>query len=129
MKTTALLPALLGGIGLLLCVAGTAAAQPGVGITAPSPDRLEGRPPRYERIHPNDVGAGTAGRGVDYTPAFLGPTLEGETTEVGFSAWIAPYTPVGLQPGGGDVSGWAALGVTVTWGVPPRRPSAGTIVR
>ncbi len=125
MKTAAI----LGGLALLFGMVGTASAEPGVGITAPAPDRLERRAPRYERTYPNDVAAEAAGRGVYYAPVFIGPTAKGETAELGFSAWIAPFSPVGLQPGGGDVGGWTAIGVTAKWGDPPRRPSPGNAIR
>ena len=115
-------------VAVLLGVAGTATAQPGVGLTAPTPEGLERRPPRYERGDPNHAGYDAGGRGVYYAPVFVGPTVRGETTEIGFSAWIAPNTPIGLQPGGGD-AGWAAFGLTFSWGGPPRRPSAGTAIR
>jgi hypothetical protein len=35
----------------------------------------------------------------------------------------------GPQAAGGEVTGWAALGLTYTWGGPPRRPSPGSAVR
>jgi hypothetical protein len=35
----------------------------------------------------------------------------------------------GPQAAGGEVTGSAALGLTYTWGGPPRRPSPGSAVR
>jgi hypothetical protein len=121
--------ATLGALGVVLAMVSAAAAQSGVGITAPSPDRPERRQPRYERTYPNDAGYDGGGRGISYAPVFIGPTVEGQAGELGLSAWIAPNSPSGLAPGGGDVSGWAALGLTFRWGGPPRRPSAGPSVR
>jgi hypothetical protein len=61
---------------------------------------------------------------------FIGPTLRSDTNEFGFSAWIAPETPVGgLRAGGGEVSGWASLGLTFTWGGSPQRPSSASTIR
>jgi hypothetical protein len=115
--------ALLGAVGLVIFMVSAVAAQPGVGIIVSSPDRLERRP-RDERMYPADPSYADR-HGVAYAPVFVGPTAKGDTTEMGFSAWIAPNGSTSLQPGGGDVSGWAALGLTFSWGGPPRRPSAG----
>jgi hypothetical protein len=121
--------AILSGAGVVLLMVGAAAAQPGVSITAPSPEQLERRVPRHERSYTDDHRRDAGGRGVHYAPVFIGPTVKSETTELGFSAWIAPNDTIGLQPGDGDVSGWPALGVTFSWGGPPRRPSAGRSIR
>jgi hypothetical protein len=34
-----------------------------------------------------------------------------------------------VRAAGGAVTGWPALGLTYTWGEPPRRPSPGSAVR
>jgi hypothetical protein len=108
--------------------AADAAAQPGLEISPPPPERLDVRPPRHERVRPDAVDDG-ATRGVQYDPYFVGPTLRTETTELGLSAWIAPSVGTGgPQPGGGDRQGWAALGLTFSWGGPTRRPSSGPAV-
>ena len=119
-------------VGLLLVVASTAVAQPGVGITttAPPPERLETRPPGYESGRPSDARYSVDGPRVDHSPVFIGPTVKSESSELGFSAWIAPNTPVGgLQPGGGEVNGWAAVGLTLKWGAGLHRPSSGPAIR
>jgi hypothetical protein len=119
-------------VGVLLLTAGAAAAQPGVGIstTAPPPERLETRPPGYEPPRPHREGYDVGGPGVSYPPVFIGPTLKSERTELGFSAWIAPNTPVGGRPpAAGEVNGWAAFGFTLTWGGGPHRPSSGRAIR
>lgn len=119
-------------VGLLLLGTGAAVAQPGVGITttAPPPERLETRPPGYETTRPSDTGSSMVGPRVNYAPVFIGPTVKSESSELGFSAWIAPNTPVGgLQPGGGEVNGWAAFGLTFKWGGGPHRPSSGQAIR
>jgi hypothetical protein len=119
-------------VGVLLVAAGTAVAQPGIGITttAPPPERLETRPPDYESRRPSDARDSVGGPRVDDSPVFIGPTVKSGSSELGFSAWIAPNTPVGgLQPGGGEVNGWAAVGLTLKWGGRPHRPSSGPAIR
>jgi hypothetical protein len=114
----------------LLSIVASAVAQPGVDIKTTPPARPEARPPTPERTHPGD--AAYAGRRpqVNYDPMFLGPTLRRGGTELGFSAWIAPNDPVGgPKPGDGEVTGWAALGLTFSWGGPPARPSGGPAIR
>jgi hypothetical protein len=117
-----------GVVGVLLLMAATAAAQPGIGIsTTPLPPErvpLETRPPEQDRPRPS-IGYYPGGPSVSHDPAFVGPTVRSETTEFGFSAWTAPNTPVSSpQAGWRDVTGWAAFGLTFTWGGPPRRPSS-----
>ena len=112
--------------------AGPAEAQPGIGITTtvPPPERLEIRPPDDESRRPSDAHDSVIAPRVDHSPVFIGPTLKSETSELGFSAWIAPNTPVGgLQPGGGEVNGWAAVGLTLKWGGKPHRPPSGAAIR
>jgi hypothetical protein len=119
-------------VGLLLLGVGTAAAQPGVGITttAPPPERLEIRPPDSETRRPGDARSSVGGPPVDHRPVFIGPTFKTESSELGFSAWIAPNTPVGgRELDGGEVYGWPALGLTLRWGGGPYRPSSGPAVR
>jgi len=104
-------------------------AQPGIGVESTSPpEQLEQRPPPQTRSNARDANA--EGLRSGSTPVFLGPTVRSETTELGFSGWIAPNPPVGgLRSAGSDPSGWASLGFTFTWGGPPTRPSSGSAVR
>jgi hypothetical protein len=117
-------------LGVLVAVAGPAAAQPGVDFsttTSPS-ERLELR--SIEKTRPGEAGYDGGQPGVYHRPVFIGPTLRSETSEFGLSAWIAPETPVGgPRAGGGEVSGWASFGLTFTWDGPPQRPSSGPVVR
>jgi hypothetical protein len=107
-------------LAILLLGTTAATAQSDVGIKAPAaPSKMD----RVEKAaRPGNAGDDSH-RGVRYAPAFIGPTATGETTEFGFSGWIAPAAPAGgTQPGGGD-GGWAALGFTLRWGAAPPRPA------
>lgn len=116
-------------VTIVLLASRVAAAQPGMGLTTTTPAPAE-RPPASERIVPGDRDRGPVPARPGYNPVFLGPTVKGEGTEFGFSGWIAPNDPIGGRvPGGPEVSGWAALGLTFTWGGPPVRPSAGPAAR
>ncbi|HTO12229.1 MAG TPA: hypothetical protein VMQ51_11705 [Candidatus Binatia bacterium] len=98
-------------------------AQPGMGITTTTPTPAPVAP--HEGVHPGDADFHVTGPPVEHRPMFIGPTSKTETTELGLSAWIAPQPPIGTaQTGWRDSSGWAALGVTFTWGGPPRRAPA-----
>jgi hypothetical protein len=117
-------------VGLLLVAGGTAVAQPGISITPPPPERPETRPPNYESGRPSGARDSVEAPRVDHNPVFIGPTLKSETSELGFSAWIAPNTSVGgLQPGGGEVNGWAAVGLTLKWGGKSHRPPSEAAIR
>ncbi|HEX2437297.1 MAG TPA: hypothetical protein VHT71_03235 [Methylomirabilota bacterium] len=121
-----------GMLGLLLLRAVTAVAQPGLGITttAPPTERLEIRPPDDESRRPRETRYSLDGSTANPPPVFIGPTLKTENSEFGFSAWIAPNTPVAGRPlDGGEVNGWAAFGLTLRWGAAPHRPSSGSAIR
>ena len=67
---------------------------------------------------------------VPYEPGFIrGASAERETSastgRVGIAGWTAPNTPVGSPLGGwGEVNGWFAIGLAITWdGPPPGRSS------
>jgi hypothetical protein len=125
--------ATLGAVGLLLLLLAVAVdAQPGVGVetTAPPPEQLELRPPPPDRTPPKPRGESPGGPHTQYTPVFIGPTLRSETTEFGFSGWIAPNPPVGSpRAAGTDVNGWGSVGLTFTWGGPPHRPASSSAIR
>jgi hypothetical protein len=112
---------------VLLGTSSPTGAQPGVDLSTSTPPSERQELRGIERPSPEARGDDPRGQ---HTPVFIGPTLRGETTEFGVSAWIAPETPVGgLRSGGGELNGWASLGLTFTWGGPRPRPSAGVIVR
>jgi hypothetical protein len=78
-----------------------------------------------ETTRPPDTDYYPQGTKVEHDPAFIEPLASSyENAEgscrVGVSGWTAPNTPVGSPVGGWrDVSGWFALGFSVTWGGPP----------
>jgi hypothetical protein len=116
--------------GLALLVALPAAAQQ-VEIKAKPeerPMRVLAPPLHYEQSRPSDNDFYPQGTRVEHDPAFIEPlssTYETPTTSgrMGISGWTAPNPPVGSPEGGWrDVSGWFALGFSVTWGGPPAKP-------
>jgi hypothetical protein len=123
--------ATLAVVGLLLLLAVAVDAQPGVDVEkAPPPEQLELRPPPPDRTPPRTPRESPGGPHTMYTPAFIGPTVKSETTEFGFSGWIAPNPPVGgPRAAGADVNGWGSVGLTFTWGGPPRRPASSSTTR
>ena len=87
--------------------------------------RVVAPPLHYETTRPPDTDYYPQGTKVEHDPAFIQPlassyqNAEG-SGRVGVSGWTAPNTPVGSPVGGWrDVSGWFALGFSVTWGGPP----------
>ena len=128
-------------VGLGLLIAAPAAAQQGVVPQAPKPGvqiqsvpaaptervtRVVPPPLHYETTKPPDSdfypGGGVK---VEHDPAFIEPFAgRYETTNgsgrFGLSGWTAPNPPVGSPVSGWrDVSGWFALGFSVTWDGPP----------
>jgi hypothetical protein len=103
-------------LGLLKSVPAT--GQPGVGDKIPPSATAPGRG------RPSDSDYYQPSPNVAHDPAFIGPTGKTETGAFGFSAWIAPTTPVGNELAGGwrRQSGVPAIGFTFTWGGPSRRP-------
>ena len=129
----------IAGLGVVL--AGPAAAQQGAVPQAPKPGvqiqskpstpaereaRVVAPPLHYETTRPPDYEFyPDGGVKVEHDPAFIEPLASRyETTRgsgrVGFSGWTAPNPPVGSPVSGWrDVSGWFALGFSVTWDGPP----------
>lgn len=127
-------------VGLGLLIATPAAAQgvvpqapkPGVQIQSvpTTPTEREARvvppPLHYETTKPPDAefypGGGVK---VEHDPAFIEPLASRYETangsgRFGLSGWTAPNPPVGSPVSGWrDVSGWFALGFSVTWDGPP----------
>jgi hypothetical protein len=99
--------------------------------TVERPARVVAPPLHYETSRPPDADVyNYGGTKVEHDPAFIEP-LAGtyETTNgsgrVGLSGWTAPNQPVGSPVSGWrDVSGWFAIGFSVTWGGPPAAPAA-----
>ena len=103
---------------------------PGVQIKpGPTPAEREARvvapPLHYETTRPPDNDFYPQGTKVEHDPAFIEPLAARYETpsgsgQYGFSGWTAPNAPVGTPVSGWrDVSGWFALGFSVTWDGPP----------
>jgi len=116
---------------LALLVATPVAAQP-VEIEKPAPP-AERREKERAVITPGLSGEGRPldadnypkGGRVPYEPGFIrGLSAERETPastgRVGVAGWTAPNTPVGSPLSGwGEINGWFAIGLSVTWDGPP----------
>jgi hypothetical protein len=78
----------------------------------------------YAITRPSDSDYYQSSPNVAHDPRFIGPTGKTRTGEFGFSAWIAPTTPVGNELAGGwrRQSGAPAIGFTFTWGGRSRQP-------
>jgi hypothetical protein len=113
------------------------APQPGVQIQAKPAQPVEREtrvvppPLRYETTRPTDADIYPTGPSrVQHDPAFIEPLATKYETptssgRVGLSGWTAPNAPIGSPVSGWrDVSGWFALGFSVTWDGPPaaRKP-------
>jgi hypothetical protein len=90
------------------------------------PARVVPPPLHYETSRPPDADYYPyGGTKVEHDPAFIEPLAGSYETpngsgKVGLSGWTAPNQPVGSPVGGWrDVSGWFAIGFSVTWGGPP----------
>ena len=106
-------------LGLLLA-ATAVGAQPTLEVTTPPP-RPETPVVRPDLAPTPPAGTSSVvGPYVPYAPFFVGPTVKTRTGEYGLSLWLAPNT-LPDRGGGHDASGWAALGLTFTWGGPPYR--------
>ena len=129
----AFLAVLIAGLGLLIALP-VAAQQIEVDTTKRQDVEREPRvvapPLHYETSRPPDSDFYPQGTKVEHDPAFIEPfasTYENSqgSGRVGLSGWTAPNPPVGSPVGGWrDVSGWFALGFSVTWGGPPAAPKA-----
>ena len=130
-------------IGLGVLTALPVGAQQGAVPQAPTPGvRIEARPPgpaerdarvvppplHYETSRPPDADFYPDARGgvrVEHDPAFIEPLATRYETptgsgRVGLSGWTSPNYPIGSeQRGWRDVTGWFALGFSVTWDGPP----------
>ena len=118
-------------LALAVLVATPVAAQQ-VDIQKPSPP-----PVRIER-EPEVIPPGLAnerrpieadnyakGGRVPHEPAFIrGLSTRTATGRAGIAGWTAPNTPVGGGVvGWSEVSGWFAIGFSVTWDGPPPPPA------
>ena len=98
--------------------------------TVERPARVVAPPLHYETSRPPDADFyHYGGTKVEHDPAFIEPLAGTYETpngsgQVGLSGWTAPNPPVGSPVGGWrDVSGWFAIGFSVTWGGPPAAPA------
>jgi hypothetical protein len=126
------------GLGSLLALPAAAqqgavpqAPQPGVQIQAtptpavPREARVVPPPLHYETTRPPDTDYYPQGTKVEHDPAFIEPLAGRYETangsgRYGLSGWTAPNPPIGTPASGWrDVSGWFALGFSVTWDGPP----------
>lgn len=123
---------LVGGAAIalaLLAVSPVWAQQ--VEIQAPAPTREPARPEviapgLHDQVtRPSDSDYYPRGTRVQHDPAFIAPfTAKWQTPtssgRVGLSGWTAPNPPVGSPVSGhSEVTGWFALGFSVTWDGPP----------
>jgi hypothetical protein len=117
-------------IGLGLLVASTAGAQQVEIESARPPAEREARivppPLHYETTRPPDTDYYPHGTQVEHDPAFIEPLASKYETptgsgRIGVSGWTAPNQPVTSSPSAGwrDVTGWFALGFSITWDGPP----------
>src|SRR3989454_9025787 len=99
---------------------------------AREPERDVIPPGLYDETRPSDADHYPRGGQVQHDPAFFGPLSRRRETptstgRIGIAGWASPNTPVGAPSGTGwkEVSGWFALGFSVTWDGPPpaRRPA------
>ena len=125
---------LAAGMALVIGLAGAAFAQGQVEIRSTTPEKSrelkiepqgpatrEATKPREADFYPRD----NYGRdiGVRHEPAFIEPFVSTDEAgnKIGLSGWTAPATPVGSAVSNYEPSGWFALGITFTWGAPPRK--------
>jgi hypothetical protein len=82
-------------------------------------------PLHYETTRPPDTDYYPQGTKVEHDPAFIEPLASkyenaSGSGRIGVSGWTAPNTPVSGPAGGWrEVSGWFALGFSITWDGPP----------
>ena len=121
--------------GMVVVGAATAEAQVKIETTRPQvpPKAPEARivppPLHYEQTRPRDTDFYPYGTRVEHDPAFIEPLAGTYETpngsgKIGVSGWTAPNPPIGSPVSGWrDVSGWFAIGFSVTWGGPPAAPA------
>jgi hypothetical protein len=119
---------MLAGVGCFATLP-AAAQQVKIETTPPAverPARVVAPPLHYETSRPPDADVYPyGGPKVEHDPAFIEPLAGPYETpngsgQIGLSGWTAPNPPVGSPVSGWrDVSGWFAIGFSVTWGGPP----------
>jgi hypothetical protein len=118
---------------VLLAAAPTAAQQVEIQKPAPAPARREREraviaPGLSGEGRPLDADNYVRGGRVPYEPGFIrGLSSERvtptSTGRIGVAGWTAPNTPVGSpRSGWGEINGWFALGLSMTWDGPPPAP-------
>jgi hypothetical protein len=124
--TTALLSVALGLFAAVPAVAQQVEIE-AKGAPVERPARVVAPPLHYETTRPPDNDFYPQGTKVEHDPAFIEPLAgsyetPGGSGRFGLSGWTAPNPPVGSPVGGWrDVSGWFAIGFSVTWDGPPAR--------
>jgi hypothetical protein len=96
------------------------------------PEREVIPPGLYDETRPSDADHYPRGGLVQYDPSFLNSVSmpyerPKSTGRIGLGGWVSPNTPVGpMSSGWKEVSGWFALGFSVTWDgpAPARRHAA-----
>src|SRR2546427_3639186 len=97
---------------------------------AREPERDVIPPGLYDETRPSDADHYPRGGQVQHDPAFFGPMSRRRETptssgRMGVAGWVSPSTPVGASGSGWkEVSGWFALGFSITWDGPPPVGSA-----
>ncbi|PYN78904.1 MAG: hypothetical protein DMD96_19110 [Candidatus Rokuibacteriota bacterium] len=88
-------------------------------------------PGLQDETRPGDADHYPRGGQVQHDPAFIGPMSKRRETATstgrfGVAGWVSPNTPVGSPNSGwNEVSGYFALGFSITWdGPPPVRRTA-----
>lgn len=121
--------ALLAAVLLLLSVAPVAAQDVKIEAKPPEREPREIITPgiQQDRTRPSDRDFYPDGPRVEHDPAFI-EALSGEYQtgdsrgRAGIAGWTSPNTPLGSTAASGyrEVTGWAGLGFSMTWGAPPR---------
>lgn len=115
---------------VVLVATPVAAQQVDIQKPAPPPVRIEREPEvippglSNER-RPIEADNYAKGGRVPHEPAFIrGLSTRTATGRAGIAGWTAPNTPVGGGVvGWNEVSGWFAIGFSVTWDGPPPPPA------
>lgn len=115
---------------LLAALGAVPALAQRIEIDTPAPPPAPERPiiapaPGAEPTRPSDADYYPGGGQVGYEPAFIAPASRKihtptQTGRIGLAGWTSPNTPVGpALAGHGEVAGWFAFGLAITWDGPP----------
>jgi hypothetical protein len=115
-------------VGALVLVTVPAHAQVQIETRPPAiPPAAEIVTPRlhYQVTRPSETDYYPQGPRVEHDPAFIEPfavdyATPTSTGTIGLSGWTSPAIPVGHTVAGyHEVTGWLAVGLSITWGGPP----------